>query len=97
MVQVTYKILAVIAVSAVSSVALAHTYERCDADGDHCVTVKCDNDGDKCWAESQYSKNSLYSHAGRWVCDKDGDRCRFEYADSKRHGEHHDDDDHDRN
>jgi hypothetical protein len=29
-----------------SSAALAHTYERCDPDGDHCVRVKCDSDGD---------------------------------------------------
>ena len=89
----------VIALSSVSSIAIAHTYERCDADGDHCVRVTCDHDGDKCWRESEYSKNAIYSRPGRWVCDSDGDRCHFEYADRKwnPHWEHHDDDrDHDR-
>ena len=88
----------VIALSAVSSIALAHTYERCDADGDHCVRISCDNDGDRCWRESEYSKNTVYSGAGRWVCDSDGDRCHFEYADrkGKHHREHHDEDDRDR-
>lgn len=38
----------VLTLSAVSTITLAHTYERCDADGDHCVRVNCDNDGDKC-------------------------------------------------
>ncbi len=46
----TNLIFTAIAVSAVSSIAAAHTYERCDADGDHCVRVKCDHDGDRCTA-----------------------------------------------
>lgn len=80
--------------STVSSVALAHTYERCDADGDHCVRISCDHDGDRCWRESEYSKNTIYSGAGRWACDSDGDRCHYEYADrqGKHHREHHDED-----
>lgn len=77
---------------AVSSMALAHTYERCDADGDHCVRIKCDHDGDRCWRESEYSKSTIYGGAGRWVCDSDGDRCHFEYAEKGRHHEHHDED-----
>ena len=83
-----------IALSAVSTMALAHTYERCDADGDHCVRVTCDNDGDRCWRQSEYSKNNIYSRPGRWVCDSDGDRCHYEYTDRKwdPHWEHHDDD-----
>jgi len=83
------------AVSAVSTtMALAHTYERCDADGDHCVRVTCDNDGDRCWRQSEYSKNNIYSRPGRWVCDSDGDRCHYEYTGKKwnPHWEHHDDD-----
>jgi hypothetical protein len=85
-----------LALSAISSMALAHTYERCDADGDHCVRVKCDHDGDRCWRESESYNNATYSGSGRWVCDADGDRCRFEYADRKEHKHHHDDDDRDR-
>lgn len=84
---------ALVLLSAMSSLAFAHTYERCDADGDHCVRVKCDHDGDRCWRESEYSKNQMYSGEGRWVCDSDGDRCHFEYADrDRKHREHHDDD-----
>jgi len=85
-----------LALSAISSMALAHTYERCDADGDRCVRVKCDHDGDRCWRESEYYNNAIYSGSGRWVCDADGDRCRFEYVDRKEHKHHHDDDDRDR-
>ena len=86
-----------IALSAVSSIALAHTYERCDADGDHCVRISCDNDGDRCWRESEYSKTPIYSGRGRWVCDSDGDRCHYEYADrGEHHRKHHDDEDRDR-
>ncbi len=98
MFQGTKRLFTIVALSAVSSMAFAHTYERCDADGDHCVQVKCDNDGDKCWSKSEYRKNTIYSHPGRWVCDSDGDRCRFRYGDSKAapHREHHDDGDHDR-
>jgi hypothetical protein len=89
---------AVIALSAASSIALAHTYERCDAGGDHCVRVSCDHDGDRCWRESEHSKNTIYGGSGRWVCDSDGDRCHYEYADRKgnHHREHHDEDDRDR-
>ena len=95
--QRTKGIFAVIALSAVSSIALAHTYERCDADGDHCVRVHCDHDGDRCWRESEYSRNSMYSGEGRWVCDAEGDRCHYEYASRRNpHREHHDDDDRDR-
>jgi hypothetical protein len=90
------QIFAAIALSAVSSIALAHTYERCDADGDHCVRVTCDSDGDRCWRQSEYSRNHIYGGAGRWVCDSDGDRCHYEYSDRNGHGEHHDGDDHDR-
>jgi hypothetical protein len=90
------RIFTAVALSAVSSIALAHTYVRCDTDGDHCVRVTCDSDGDRCWRESEYSKNSIYGGAGRWVCDSDGDRCRFEYSDRKEHREHHDEDDRDR-
>jgi hypothetical protein len=96
----TKGIFATIALSAISSAALAHTYERCDADGDHCVRIHCDHDGDRCWQESEYSRNSMYSGPGRWVCDSDGDRCRFEYdgrnGHREHHREHHDDDDRDR-
>jgi hypothetical protein len=83
-----------VALSAVSTLALAHTYERCDADGDHCVRVTCDHDGDKCWSQSEYSKSEMYSRPGRWVCDSDGDRCHYEYTGKKwdPHWEHHDDD-----
>lgn len=85
---------AVIALSSVSSIALAHTYERCDPDGDHCVRVSCDHDGDRCWRESDYSKNAIYGGQGRWVCDSDGDRCHFQYADKKEnHHRDHDADD----
>jgi hypothetical protein len=94
----TSTVFTAIALSAISSVALAHTYERCDEDGDHCVRVNCDNDGDRCWRESEYSRNSIYSGPGRWVCDADGDRCHFQYSGRKEHShrEHHDDDDRDR-
>ena len=85
-----------IALSAVSTtLALAHTYERCDADGDHCMRVTCDHDGDRCWRESEYSKNTIYSRPGRWVCDSDGDRCHYEYT-NRRHHDHDDDRDRDR-
>ena len=92
----TTRLFTAIALSAISSLALAHTYERCDADGDHCVRVKCDHDGDRCWQESEYSRNTMYSGPGRWVCDSDGDRCHFEYTGRKEHPHHHDDDDRDR-
>jgi hypothetical protein len=87
-----------IALSAVSTtIALGHTYERCDADGDHCVRVTCDNDGDRCWRQSEYSRNTIYSSPGRWVCDSDGDRCHYEYANRRHHDRDDDRDrDHDR-
>jgi hypothetical protein len=83
-----------VAMSTMSALAFGHTYERCNADGDHCVRVTCDHDGDKCWTQSEYSKNSIYSRPGRWVCDSDGDRCHYEYNGRKwnPHWEHHDDD-----
>ncbi len=79
-----------LALSAISTLTFAHTYERCDADGDHCVRVTCDHDGDKCWNQSEYSKNEIYNRPGRWVCDSDGDRCHYEYTGKK--WVHHDDD-----
>jgi hypothetical protein len=45
--------------------AVARTYERCDADGDHCVRIKCDHDGDRCWKESNYTRREYYSRPGR--------------------------------
>jgi hypothetical protein len=83
-----------IVLCAISTVAFAHhTYERCDADGDHCVRITCDNDGDRCWRQSEYSKNEIYRRPGRWVCDADGDRCHYEYTGKtwNPHWEHHDD------
>jgi hypothetical protein len=78
-----------------STAAVAHTYERCDADGDHCVRVSCDKDGDECWRKSEYYKNEIYRRPGRWVCDSDGDRCRYEYAGRKSDSrEDHDHDPH---
>ena len=76
--------------------ALARTYERCDADGDHCVRIKCDRDGDRCWKESEYARNRLYEHPGRWVCDADHDRCHYEYRGHKWSPRHWDHDDEDR-
>jgi hypothetical protein len=67
----TKQIFIVTALSALSTVAFGHTYERCDADGDHCVRVTCDHDGDRCWSQSEYSKKEIYTHPGRWVCDSD--------------------------
>jgi len=85
-----------------SAPASARTYERCDADGDHCVRIKCDNDGDRCWKESEYFENQLYSRPGRWVCSDDGDRCHYEYNGGTwnprhwdRDEEHHDHERHD--
>jgi len=59
---------------------VARTYERCDTDGGHCVSITCDRDGDNCWRESQYYNNDYYRHDGRWVCDSDGNRCHYEYT-----------------
>lgn len=77
-----------------SRTAFARTYERCDADGDHCVRVKCDRDGDRCWRESVYGRNRIYNHPGRWVCDADGDRCHYEYRGHKWHPHHWEDEPH---
>lgn len=77
-----------------SNPAVAHTYERCDADGDHCVRVKCDHDGDKCWKESDYAHKEYYNRPGRWVCDSDGDRCHYEYKDHKWNPQHWEDEHH---
>ena len=71
----------------------ARTYARCDADGDHCVRIKCDHDGDRCWKESEYARNRIYSHPGRWVCDSDGDRCHYQYRGHKWNPLHWDHDD----
>ena len=81
--------------SSVSTRTFAHTYERCDADGDHCVRVTCDSDGDRCWRQSEYFKSEIYTRPGRWVCDSDGDRCHYEYTGRKwnPHREHRDRDD----
>ena len=85
-----------IALSTASTMALGHTYERCDADGDHCVRVTCDHDGDRCWKQSEYSKSDRYNRPGRWVCDSEGDRCHYVYSGGKWNPhwdhEHHDDD-----
>jgi hypothetical protein len=90
-----------VAMTAASTMAFAHSYERCDADGDHCVRITCDHDGDRCWRESEYSKRDMYNRPGRWVCDADGDRCHYEYAGRPwhphwEHREHDDDRDQDR-
>ncbi|HEY4214111.1 MAG TPA: hypothetical protein VGM84_21730 [Steroidobacteraceae bacterium] len=76
------------------TVAVAHTYERCDFDGDHCVRIKCDNDGDRCWKQSKYAESKSYRREGRWICDKDGDRCHYEYKGHPWNPRHWDDDDH---
>ena len=81
-----------------SGAVLAHTYERCDRDGDHCVRLMCDSDGDRCWKQSEHSKKEYYNSTGtggRWVCDSDGDRCHYEYTGRKwnPHWDHHDHDD----
>jgi len=72
----------------VPSVAAARTFERCDADGDHCVRVHCDSDGDRCWKQSRYGKDERYSREGRWVCDHDGDRCHYVYTGGEWHPHH---------
>ena len=70
--------------------AAASTYERCDADGAHCVRISCDRDGDECWRRSEYYSNEMYRHEGRWVCDSDGDECRYQYNGRERHEDDHD-------
>lgn len=75
-----------------STPAVASTYERCDADGDHCVRISCDRDGDECWRKSEYYTKDIYRHEGRWVCDSDGDQCHYQYND----GDRHEDRDHDK-
>ena len=95
--QIKDLLMATVVLSAVSTtVALAHSYERCDADGDHCVRITCDHDGDRCWRESEYSRNTIYSPPGRWVCDSDGDRCHYEYENIRRHHDHDEDRERDR-
>ena len=59
--------------------AVAHTYERCDLYGHHCVRLTCDKDGDVCWRKSNYHKTHYYRRRGHWVCDSDGDRCHYQY------------------
>ncbi|MBV8806913.1 MAG: hypothetical protein JO042_17770 [Sinobacteraceae bacterium] len=78
-----------------STPAAAHTYERCDADGDHCVRIKCDHDGDRCWKESDYVHRKYYDRPGRWVCDADGDRCHYEYTGHKWNPLHWEEEHHD--
>jgi hypothetical protein len=69
--------------AAFSAPASAHSYTRCDYDGDRCVRVNCDWDGDRCWRESTYYRDSddysYYRGRGRWVCDYDGDDCHWVY------------------
>jgi hypothetical protein len=82
----------------VSTPAVAHTYERCDADGDHCVRIKCDRDGDECWKQSEYHRNKFYNRSGHWVCDRDGDRCHYLYNGREwnpRHWDHDEEERHD--
>jgi hypothetical protein len=57
--------------------ASAHSYVRCDYDGDRCVRVNCDWNGDDCWRASAYYNRPYYNGNGRWVCDGDGDDCRW--------------------
>ncbi len=83
-----------LAMSAFSVKVIAHNYERCDPDGDHCVRVHCDSDGDRCWRESEYGSQEQYKRPGQWVCDADGDRCHYAYTGRtwNPHWEHHDHD-----
>lgn len=78
-----------------STPAVARTYERCDADGDHCVRIKCDYDGDRCWKESEYARKEHYRRPGRWVCNSDGDRCHYEYTGRRWNPVHWEDEHHD--
>ena len=82
---------------AASTPVIAHTYERCDPDGDHCVRITCDHDGDRCWSQSEYGNRDIYNPPGRWVCDSDGDRCHYEYSGRKwnPHWDHDHDHGHD--
>lgn len=66
-------------IAAVTAPASAHSYVRCDDDGDRCVRVHCDWDGDDCWRQSVYYGRPYYRGEGRWVCDEDGDDCRWVY------------------
>ncbi len=77
-------LLGMIAVTAVASPAAAHSYTRCDWDGDHCVRVNCDWDGDECWRQSEYYGQPYYNRSGRWACDSDGDSCRWVYDGYRR-------------
>ena len=72
-------ILGLAALAASTTSASAHTYTRCDRDGDRCVRIHCDSDGDDCWRESVYNRESYYYGRGRWVCDSDGDDCHWRY------------------
>jgi hypothetical protein len=73
-------VLGLVAVAGSAAPAAAHTYTRCDYDGDRCVRIQCDWDGDDCWRASQYSQSPYYYGGGRWVCDADGDDCRWTYG-----------------
>lgn len=72
-------VLGLAALAFMSAPAAAHTYTRCDSDGDRCVRIHCDSDGDDCWRDSAYSRSPYYSGYGRWVCDADGDDCHWIY------------------
>ena len=69
----------VLSIAGLATPAAAHTYTRCDWDGDRCVRIHCDWDGDDCWQESVYSRQPYYQGYGRWQCDWDGDDCRWVY------------------
>ena len=73
-------VLGLVAVAGSALPAAAHTYTRCDADGDRCVQIQCDWDGDDCWRRSQYSQSPYYYGRGRWSCDEDRDNCRWSYG-----------------
>lgn len=72
-------VLGLVAVAGSAAPAAAHTYTRCDYDGDRCVRIQCDWDGDDCWRQSQYSQTPYYYGRGRWACDGDGDDCSWTY------------------
>lgn len=74
---------------AMASPASARNYERCDADGEHCVRIHCNSDGDVCWRQSHYYSTAYYRHEGTWKCD--GDSCHFVYNGSRWHPRHWED------
>ena len=76
---------------AMASSAAARNYERCAANGDHCVRIHCDNDGngDMCWRQSTYFRTAYYHHDGTWACD--GDTCHYVYRGLQWRPRHWDD------